>query len=461
MGSIVIAGSTTILTHRLFTMVTTPNPEYNVPTVAATVFAKLLTDPRLAIPDAVQSEAAHITFTGSPTPFLPVPLKFTEAISAVKALEAAFAAAIARLRFPSLDPGAVVIDTDHAALYVFSAFTTTLNGKPALDRTASAHLRDTDIHDSGKHRYRQMATNIYKTKDGRFFHLHGSMDARPSQRMVGVDTERVEIDDPVEIRKIYGDAVGKWDANDIDRAANEEYRQAGTICYTWDEFRELEQGKAILSSPIYELSRAAPSEPVSWPKATKHMALSGVKVLELTRIIAAPAVGKGLAEHGATVLRITSSTLPDLGILTPDLSQGKYNGDLNLKTEAGKATLRALLADADVFIDGYRPGCIERLGFSREEVRKINPKLVCVRENCYGWHGPWQGRSGWQQVSDCLTGASYAFGRALGLDEPVVPIFPNSDFGAGGSGIVGVMHALYLRATKVSESTARGEGWMS
>lgn len=82
----------------------------------------------------------------------------------------------------------------------------------------------------------------------------------------------------------------------------------------------------------------------------------------------------------------------------------------------------------------YRPGCLERLGFGREAVKQIignrgGRGIVYVRENAYGWHGPWAGRSGWQQISDCLTGISWGFGQKQGLDEPVVPIFPNADYG--------------------------------
>jgi hypothetical protein len=121
------------------------------------------------------------------------------------------------------------------------------------------------------------------------------------------------------------------------------------------EFKQIEAGKAIADCPIYELRQAAPSSPVSWPLAPASAplkALTGIKVLELTRIIAGPAIGRGLAEHGATVLRITSNTTPDLHTVHPDLNQGKFCADLNLKTEAGKRVLRELVKDADVFIDG-------------------------------------------------------------------------------------------------------------
>lgn len=122
------------------------------------------------------------------------------------------------------------------------------------------------------------------------------------------------------------------------------------------EFTQTEQGKAIADIPLYELhTRSEPSArpPCGWPKATSNKALSGFKVLEFTRIIAGPAIGRGLAEHGATVLRVTCETLPDYHGFHLDLGQGKLNTFLDLKTEAGKTRLRELIAEADVFIDGH------------------------------------------------------------------------------------------------------------
>lgn len=116
----------------------------------------------------------------------------------------------------------------------------------------------------------------------------------------------------------------------------------------------MDQGKAISNIPIYELSAAESGihSECQWPPATSNKALSGIKVLEISRIIAAPAIGRGLAEHGATVLRITSDALPDMHLLHPDLSQGKFQASLDLKSESGRKRMRELLADADVVIDG-------------------------------------------------------------------------------------------------------------
>ncbi|KAF9019685.1 CoA-transferase family III [Hymenopellis radicata] len=426
---------------------------YSVPAASRVVLDSLLNDDRLSLPSEVVAFAKNVVYSGSDLPYLrAVPFKFTEAIAALKGLEAGFAAALADRRFgPSVRAGKVEINTDHAALFVFSAFIVTVNGKPALSQFVPK-MRDWDIHDSLKHRYRQMATNVYRTKDGRYFHLHGSLNAGPTQKMVGVDPTRIDITDEAEIQAIYGKAVAQFDAETIQTLANETHRQAGVICYKDEELENVEQAQAIRNCPIYELYQPdSPTEPCPWPAATSNKCLSGIKVLEFTRIIAGPAIGRSLAENGATVLRITSPNNPDFHSLHADLSCGKLNAFLDLKTEAGKARCRELIADADVIIDGYRPGCLERLGFGKDAVdamvsHRKNRGIVYVRENTYGFHGPWKHRSGWQQIADCFTGVSWTFGRKLGLDEPVVPIFPNADFGTGAIGNIAVMHALYLRS---------------
>ncbi|KAL8284029.1 hypothetical protein RQP46_005142 [Phenoliferia psychrophenolica] len=277
--------------------------------------------------------------------------------------------------------------------------------------------------------------------------------------MLGLEPFREDLTSTDDIVAVYKAAVAKLTAEELDTLANAKFKQAGTICYTVEESRETEQGRAIANCPIYELSPSPSnntSTPCPWPSPTRggSLPLEGIKVLELARIIAAPAIARGLAEMGATVIRITSPKLADMNALSPELNQGKLQAALDLKSEEGKARLRELILDCDVFIDGYRPGAIERLGFGREAVtalvkdRADGRGIVYVRENCYGWHGPWVGRSGWQQISDCFTGVSWGFGLSQGLKEPVVPIFPNSDYGTGVIGSIGVMHALHERASK-------------
>lgn len=164
----------------------------------------------------------------------------------------------------------------------------------------------------------------------------------------------------------------------------------------------------------------------AWPVAPNtegFKPLQGIKVIDFSRVIAAPVISKVLAYLGADVIRISYSGNHDYPGTMPDLQTGKRDTDINIKTPEGVATFKELLKDADVLVDGFRPGAFEKLGFSSISIREINPSLIYVRENCYGFKGPLSGRSGWQQVSDCVVGLSYTQGKFLGMEEPVVLLF--------------------------------------
>lgn len=163
----------------------------------------------------------------------------------------------------------------------------------------------------------------------------------------------------------------------------------------------------------------------AWPKSSSadYKPLAGIRIIDFSRVIAAPAVSKILAVLGADVIRVSHSKNPDYAATMIDLQTGKRDVDLNVKSPEGKQALTSLIEGADVLVDGFRPGAFERLGFTSETLRKINPSLIYVRENCYGFKGPLAYRSGWQQVSDCLVGISHLQGKFLGLEEAVLPLF--------------------------------------
>jgi crotonobetainyl-CoA:carnitine CoA-transferase CaiB-like acyl-CoA transferase len=155
-------------------------------------------------------------------------------------------------------------------------------------------------------------------------------------------------------------------------------------------------------------------------------------MIDISRVIAAPTIAKMAALFGATVIRVSCSSQPDMGSLLVDGNLGKRDVTLDLKSAEGKETLKKLLEDVDVILDGYRPGALERLGFGPKYVFELAQRrgkgIVYVRENYYGWKGSRVQRSGWQQISDCDTGVSWLQGKFLGLNEPVVPLLPNSDY---------------------------------
>lgn len=134
--------------------------------------------------------------------------------------------------------------------------------------------------------------------------------------------------------------------------------------------------------------------------------LSGIKVLELCRIIAGPTITRILGEYGADVLKITSPNLSDVPFFQVDGNMGKHAADLDLKTPEGREAFEQLLAEVDVVVDGYRPGALERLGYGVEAMKELAQRrgrgIVYVNENCFGYVGEWSDRPGWQQIADCV-----------------------------------------------------------
>ncbi|KAK3713314.1 hypothetical protein LTR37_008506 [Vermiconidia calcicola] len=142
-----------------------------------------------------------------------------------------------------------------------------------------------------------------------------------------------------------------------------------------------------------------------------------------------------------------------MGFLHPDMGWGKWNCSLDLRDAAGANRAKELILEADVVVYGYRPQVLDKYGLGTEDVLKLCAQrsrgVIVPRLNCYGWTGPWAGRSGWQQISDACCGVSLEYGRALHhTDEPVTPVFPNSDHCGGVAGELGVISALMMRARK-------------
>ncbi|RWA14557.1 hypothetical protein EKO27_g567 [Xylaria grammica] len=428
---------------------------YSIQTEAARIFRSvLLADLRLEIPDEVRRASERTSFDPSALsePFLPAPVKCTESSAALWALLGTFGNAIAERRYGITQ--SCVVSSDVASLFLFSFLLLRVGGKPVSDPEIAARYSVYDLTVQMTP-WRRLVTNVYPTRDGRWFHLHGGLDSDKSLRMLGLPA-RLDIADEMEAIRRLEENVVRCDAEWLDAEANGYWRQAGGICLTPEEYRGSEQGKAVADEPLYTieefLSEALP--PVPWPEAqtTTFRPLEGVKLVDLTRAIAGPTIARLAALFGATVIRVSNMELPDLGIVLFESNLGKRDAHLNLKTEDGRTALRELIQDADVVLDGYRPGALERLGFGPTYVHEIAKRrgkgIVYARENCYGWKGPWKDRSGWQQISDAVTGIGWLFGRMWGRDEPVMPFLPNSDFQTGIVGCIGIMNALDRRNKK-------------
>ncbi|KAJ6198165.1 caib baif family enzyme [Bipolaris maydis] len=249
------------------------------------------------------------------------------------------------------------------------------------------------------------------------------MNLDRSLAMIGLPPSYDTASSPEDIFQLYASKMVEFDADWLDTEANEYWRQAGTVCLPEDEFHASAQGKAIQNDGLYLVQ---PSDvgilgPVPYPNV-----------------------------QDASRRLLTSQ--PDMRPVLVEGNLGKRDVSLDLKSEKGRQTLRQLILDADIVLDGYRPGALERLGFGESYIltlaRRRGRGIIVVRENCYRWHGPMASRSCWQQISDCFTGVSWGMGEFLGLKEPIVPPLPNSDYQTGIVGLLGVLAAVDKRANE-------------
>lgn len=449
---------------------------YSLKAEAAKVLAKLINDPALQFSQQVQDYAAQIqykSYAGIDKPIIPSSLKFTESSAGIWGAIGALSQAIVAQRYGAAEAAQrldnqVVVDLDRATTNLISVGLVSFDdNKTFLHPEVRRRWVRYDKKENLSELYRTLVTNIYQTKDGKYFHLHGGMDSDATLTMLGLPLHNKEISkDRAQVVEFFNNECKKYDSEWLDVTSNERYRQTGAVCLTQQEFAQTEHGKILNQEPVFGFEKVNASlPPVEWPAAAAAAVggsgaggaggaanlrpLEGINVLDVSRVIAAPQISKYLAFLGANVVRVSSDKNPDMAILLFDGNLGKKDTTIDLKTEAGKKTLDKLIQDADVFIDGFRPNAIAKLGFSQQYVqyvaKKRNKGIVFARENCYGYKGPWAHRSGWQQISDCITGVTWEHGKFLGLDEPVIPVFPNADYQVAFLGVVGILNGLYKR----------------
>lgn len=411
-----------------------------------------------SLPAGVRCRAKNVTFKSSRDfPYFPIPFKETETSAALKALEAAAAAALLDARNGGDGERRITIDLERTTAFLFQAYLATVGGLGKLDPEVKKLLKDTDLLKAQSDSYRRMSANLYETKrPGEYYHIHGSLEASTTLKMIGLEPFRPDLKTHEEISNTIEAAVKKFTVEELEQM-NAEHKQAGVPVLKHEDFLKTQHGKVASQSPPWSvLALELSTPPCPLPATDDNRPLSGIKVLELCRIIAGPTVTRILGEYGATVLKITSPNLSDVPFFQVDGNMGKHAADLDLKSPEGRAEFEKLVADVDIVVDGYRPGAFDKLGYGPEALSKLAQKrgkgLVYVNENCFGYEGEWAHRPGWQQIADCVTGIAWEQGRFMGLSEPVVPPFPISDYGTGCMGAIAALAGLLNR-------TERGGSW--
>jgi crotonobetainyl-CoA:carnitine CoA-transferase CaiB-like acyl-CoA transferase len=326
-----------------------------------------------------------VTLTGE-EPQLPSSFRVGAAAQAAIAVSGLAAAEIWKER--SGEAQDVAVDMVHAVVECRSERYLRVDGKPpppAWDPTAG----------------------IYRTRDQRFVRLHTNF---PHHRAAVC---KVLTSEP-EREKIQA-ALMQWDGEAFETAA---YAAGGVVALmrAHDEWSASPHAKALADLPAFTIEKIGEALPRPWPKGDRPLA--GLRVLDLSRVIAGPVAGRTLAVHGADVMLISGPGLPAIPWLTIDTGRGKLSASIELKSEQGRDTLRRLLAEADIFSQGYRPRAIASLGFSPQEAAHISPGIVYVSLSAYGHAGPWAERRGFDSLVQTTTGFNHAEGQAAGIDGP-------------------------------------------
>jgi crotonobetainyl-CoA:carnitine CoA-transferase CaiB-like acyl-CoA transferase len=254
-------------------------------------------------------------------------------------------------------------------------------------------------------------SGLYRCADGHVrIHANFAHHRDGALRLLGLDPATAQRSDAER-------ALLDWRALDFEEAAAQR-KLVVTALRNFDEWDATPQGLAIASQPLFTIDRIGDAPPIRLPPLREDLRpLTGLRVLDLTRILAGPVGGKALAAHGADVMLVNSPNLPNISAIA-DTSRGKLSAHVDLRTDAGGAAMRKLIADAHVFTQGYRPGGLRDLGLGPQELARLRPGIVCVSLTAYGTRGPWAGRRGFDSLVQTAMGFNHAEGEAAGDGKP-------------------------------------------
>ncbi|WP_170761508.1 CoA transferase [Ruegeria lacuscaerulensis] len=220
-------------------------------------------------------------------------------------------------------------------------------------------------------------------------------------------------------KEAVSQAVKEWAIADLEAAIVAKGGVAAAMRSRAD-WLDHPQGRAVSRDPLIGWHSPRKITLRERPEATANRPLAGLRVLDLTRVLAGPVSTRTLAGFGAEVLRIDPPGWDEPGVI-PDISLGKHCAYLDLKSPAGMEKLHGLLSQADVFVHGYRPGALDALGLNKVKRDELAPNRVEVALNAYGWQGPWSTRRGFDSLVQMSAGIADA-GRAWAKAEKPTPL---------------------------------------
>ncbi len=271
----------------------------------------------------------------------------------------------------------------------------------------------------------------YRCADGRWIHLHGGFPSLVD-RLASLLDLPVDADEATIAATVMG-----WESSSLEDAIAER-RGCSAIIRTEDEWRRHPQGALIHTWEVVEQRDVGVPALARWtPSPTRP--LHGLRVLDLTRVLAGPTCGRTLAAFGADVLHVRGSKVPVVPAFVVDTGHGKRQAYADFTDPDSLAALRRVALDADVVVQGYRPGVVARYGLDEDSLRSDGFSGVYGSVSAFGYDGPWADRAGWEQLAQSTSGLCL---DPLGDEKPAMLPCAFTDYTTGFAMAAGIMDAL-------------------
>lgn len=276
-----------------------------------------------------------------------------------------------------------------------------------------------------------VVAGVYQTHDG-WIRLHTNA---PHHRDAALSVLGAEVD-----RNAVAHAVARWAKDDLEQAIVGAGGCAAAM-RSMEAWANHPQGKAVAAEPLIHWADSG--------QTAAPVALTGLKVLDLTRVLAGPVATRFLAAFGADVLRIDPPDWDEPGVI-PEVTLGKTCAGLDLRQTADRASFEHLLSQADVLVHGYRPGALDGLGYGPEARQKLSGGHIDVSLCAYGHSGPWAGRRGFDSLVQMSCGIAHEGMIRADANAPTPLPVQALDHATGY-----LMAAAVLRALRIRNATGQ------
>lgn len=380
--------------------------------------------------------------------------------AAILALDAALAKDIGALRSGEKNEAEVICDVGFAGLQVIRLYMMAYSGNKVFSQSRYQSATRVDNALNGSF-YK------YDTKDGRKFSAHVYYESQKARIMKTLGIEKnpdkfVLMSLPMD-KKITADAVKKWNAEALEEQVFAD-GACGCMLRTREEWEQMPVGKAVCEMPLYRFKKEHDAPVKTFGNTDAHKGpLAGIKVLDLTHIIAGPVCTRLLAEYGADVLMVRRGDYchQEQAMLELDGWAGKNSIQLDFNNAEQLARAKELVKEADVVVCSYQNGALDKFGLGAEGIHALNPNVIYASMVCFS-DTVWKDRPGWAPCAEDITGLSVRNGT---VENPVnlngVPL----DYIPGMLLCSGVLKALKLQMTEggsytLTGSLTRGGYWL-